>query len=210
MKNTETLSETQQKVLDAIIKLNEAPAEAIAEESKINKLLVFKTVKVLNEKGLIEINKENEPHTFKASDGEGKSKAPIKKVAKIETATKEKDDQLALKLVGRDTSKFKFNGELYGKGRLVLAVIKKYVEDNPKVTFSKLKEVFPDELQPRYKMFEEVNKAKNSTTDRERYFIKNPEDLIKLGDKKVIAVCNQFGADNLPLKHFKSLGFKIK
>ena len=209
MKITETLSETQQKVLDAIVKLNDSSAETIAEETKINKMVVFKAVKFLTEKGLIEINNENDPITYKALEGEVKGKVPVKKATKTEAIEKEKDDQLELKLGGRNTTKFKFNGEEYGKSRLVLAIVKAYVLENQKVTFTKLKEVFPDELQPRYGMFEEVSKAKATSTDRERYFLKS-EELIKLGDKKVIAVCSQFDINNLPLKHFKSLGFKIK
>ena len=49
--------------------------------------------------------------------------------------------------VQKDYSKYIFNGELLGKGRMVLAVIKKYVSDHPDVTYKALKKVFPDSLQ---------------------------------------------------------------
>lgn len=226
MKTTETkkLTETQQTVLDFIEKFG-GSADIISSGTQLNKLLVLKTVKALAEKNLITINAEIDPPVYTFANAEGNTYAHIqtptkavanveenkvsgKKSAKTATAKKVVEDEVTLKTDGRDTSKLKFNGELYGKGRLVLAVVQKYMLDNPKTTFAKLKEVFADELQPRYGMIQEVSKAKKISTDRDRYFLK-PEDLIKVGDKKV-AVCNQFGSHNLPLKYFKTLGFVIK
>ena len=252
MKTTETqkLPETQQKVLDFIHKFSDSNVDYIADGTQLNKLLVFKAVKVLADKKLL-VKSENNPVTYKlpiddakkpntselksikteanadekGTNVSGKKSAKIENTAKVEkeiiagfkTESKKKEtavkgnDEVALpKTGGRDTSKLKFNGELYGKGKLVLAVVKKYMEDNPKTTFAKLKEVFPDTLQPRYGMIEEVNKAKKISADRDRYFLK-PEDLIKVGDKK-IAVTNQIGANNLPpvLKQFRALGYTIK
>ncbi|OFY85378.1 MAG: hypothetical protein A3F72_03685 [Bacteroidetes bacterium RIFCSPLOWO2_12_FULL_35_15] len=226
MKTTETkkLTETQQTVLDFIEKFG-GSADIISTGTQLNKLLVLRTVKALAEKNLITINAEIDPPIYTFANVEGNTyahvKTPTKAVTNVEenkvsgkksakTAITKKvvEDEVALKTEGRDTSKLKFNGELYGKGRLVLAVVQKYMLDNPKTTFTKLKEVFPDELQPRYGMIQEVSKAKKISADRDRYFLK-PEDLIKVGDKKV-AVCNQFGSHNLPLKYFKTLGFVIK
>lgn len=226
MKTTETkkLTETQQTVLDFIEKFS-GSADIISSGTQLNRLLILKTVKALAEKNLITINAEIDPPIYTFANVEGSTYAhattPVKAVANVEEnkvsgkksaktaiAKKVVEDEVALKTDGRDTSKLKFNGELYGKGRLVLAVVKKYMLDNPKTTFTKLKEVFADELQPRYGMIQEVSKAKKISADRDRYFLK-PEDLIKVGDKKV-AVCNQFGSHNLPLKYFKTLGFIIK
>ncbi len=68
---------------------------------------------------------------------------------------------------GRDYSKYSVNGEgRYGKGRMVEAVVKKYVELNPATTVQKLKEVFPERLQG-------SNFIKDSTetiTDMKRYY----------------------------------------
>ncbi len=232
MKTIETkeqLTETQQKVLDHIQKFNGSSAELIANITQLNKLVIYKSVKVLADKGMIKVNSESDPATYEFLKTDKRETNPskdvttetvlkveepnknvlVKKATKTATAKKVEEDEATLpKTSGRDTSKLKFNGELYGKGRLVLAVVKKYVEDNPKTTLTKLKEIFPNELQPRYGVVEEVSKAKKISADRDRFFLK-PEDLIKVGDKK-IAVCNQFGSHNLPLKHFKSLGFVIK
>jgi hypothetical protein len=209
MKTTETqnISATQQKVLDHISKFSDATADLIASATGMNRLLVFKTVKVLSDNGLVKIS-DTKPSTYKIVKGESKTaKAPEKKTTSIKKVA---DDEVALNSGTRDTSKLKFNGELYGKGRLVLAVVKQFMKDNPRTSLTKLKETFPEELQPRYGMIQEVSKAKKLSIDRERFFLK-PEDLIKVGDKKV-AVCNQFGKNNLPevLKHFKTLNYNIK
>lgn len=111
---------------------------------------------------------------------------------------------------GRDNSKLKFNGELYGKGPLVRAVVAQYVVDNPGTTYKKLKEVFPDELLKRFGIFQDEETAKTIANKGNRYFTKD-EQIIKLKDKKVV-VCNQFTLSNIQpfLKVAKSLGYKIK
>lgn len=201
-------TETQQKVLDIVEKFENMTAELISTATGLNKLLVYKTVKVLAENNLIKIS-ETTPPTYEFLKAEIKNeKTDQKKTTKTVNTKKIAEDEVALKSDGRDTSKLKFNGELYGKGRLVLAVVKKYVEDNPRTTITKLKEIFPDELNKRYGCIQTVEKARKISVDRERFFLK-AEDLIKVGDKK-IAVCNQFGSHNLPLKHFRALGFTIK
>lgn len=208
MKTTEALTDKQQQVLDYIVAHPDSTADAIIEGTGTNKLPAYNIFKQLVAKDKIVINHQNTPATFSSIKQEAKIvKSADKKLVK-EEKSKPEDDEAALP-TGRNTGKLKFNGEFYGKGRLVLAVVNKYVQDNPKVTLAKLKEVFPDELQPRYGIVQEVTKAKKMSEDgRDRFFLK-PEELIKVGEKKV-AVCNQFGAHNLPLKHFKALGFVIK
>ena len=112
---------------------------------------------------------------------------------------------------GRNNQKFKFNGNEYGKGPLVREVVREYVAGHPKVTLKQLKEIFPDELLKRFGIFQEESVAKTLSGARDRYFFKE-EQLIKLGDKKVIAVCNQLTSDNIQpfLKAARALGFKIK
>ena len=50
----------------------------------------------------------------------------------------------------RDNSKYKFNGEEYGKGPLDRAVVAKYVDDHPDTTYKQLKEIFSDTLMKRF------------------------------------------------------------
>ena len=216
--------ENTEKVIGNIQKFGPSNADQIFHATGVAKIQIHGIIKTLLEEGKVVAVEGSDPKSYvmakkeaqletpessetttEEKPNEPKEKAPSKKkgINKVEEPEAE-----LLSTTGRNNNKLKFNGELYGKGRLVHAVIKKFIEDNPKVTLTKLSEAFPNELQPRYGMFQEVSKAKKMSEDRDRFFLK-PEDLIKVGDKK-IAVCNQFGSHNLPLKHFKSLGFVIK
>jgi len=119
-------------------------------------------------------------------------------------------EQEEVKSTSRDSSKYKFNGQEYGKGPLVRAVVSQYVADNPKTSYEKLKEVFPDTLLKRFGIFQDVNEAKTIGGKGIRYFMK-PDQVIKLADREVV-VCNQFTLDNIQsfLKVAKGLGYKIK
>ena len=103
----------------------------------------------------------------------------------------------------RDTTKYTFNGETFGKGRLVLAVVKDYVSKNPDTTFDGLKKAFPDEWQAggskssNRAVFVRLIEAENHFKDKghRRHFIKKGE-AIQLSDE-VIAVSNQWGIGNI-------------
>lgn len=107
----------------------------------------------------------------------------------------------------RDYSKYLFNGGIFGKSRLVLAVIKDYVANNPDVTFSELKKIFPDNLQGQ-ETFTTEDQAKRKN-DR-RNFIK-PDELISLPDS-IIAVNTQWGLGNINrfINHCKQLNIDIE
>ncbi|CAN7599397.1 hypothetical protein LJR161_004405 [Variovorax paradoxus] len=48
---------------------------------------------------------------------------------------------------GRDYTQYMFAGATTGKGRLVLALVKRYASDHPTITFDGLRAAFPDSLQ---------------------------------------------------------------
>lgn len=116
--------------------------------------------------------------------------------------------------VGRkfDKTKYELNGKEYAKNRLVLACIKKYVEDRPGLTFSDLEKVFPRKPQGSWGCFDTEDNGQRilAETGHKRHFLK-PDELVELGDGK-IAVCDQWGIDNIGgfLKAARNLGFKIK
>ena len=100
----------------------------------------------------------------------------------------------------RDTTKFKFQGKQYGKGRLVLAVLKNYVEQNKDITFEQLKEAFPNEWQGRSRnssVFAKLSDAESIFAEKgkAKHFIK-PTEVIQLSDEK-IAVSSQWGVKNI-------------
>lgn len=111
-----------------------------------------------------------------------------------------------------DKTQYEFDGRIVGKRRLVLACIKKYAEDHPKLTFSALEKSFPRKLQGHYGCFDTLDKAQRLLDEQGyiRFFLK-PEEIIDLSDQR-IAVCNQWGIGNIVdfVKTARSLGMKIR
>jgi len=127
-----------------------------------------------------------------------------------EPATNEQTEVTKKKSAGRDNSKLTFNGEAYGKGPLVRAVVAQYVKDNPIVTYDELNKIFPDTLLKRFGIFQDEKTAREIAGKGNRYFFKE-EHVIKLKDKNIV-VCNQFTFDNIQpfLKVARRLGYEIE
>ena len=109
----------------------------------------------------------------------------------------------------KDVTKYSFKEHKnLGKGKLVVTVVKDYVESNPDISFDDLVKVFPPELRSVYGVFAKVEEIEEK--HRVRYFMKD-EDVIALSDSKV-AVCNQWGISNIDpfLECCKTLGLEIK
>ena len=114
------------------------------------------------------------------------------------------EDRKSMKLAlnvsdNRDYSKYMFEGKTYGKGKLVLAVVQKYVADNPTVTFEDLQKTFPDMLQGSkgvVRLFDSVSPEDRGENGAiKRYYVNNDE-IIKLNGLKVL-VSDQWGAGNV-------------
>ncbi len=217
MKNTNS---KYTEVIADYIKANPgATLDGIKEGNpKVSHVMVVKALKDLQAENLLTVSDAGE-HTFvskkNATAIEPKADAKDdKKTEKKDAAKKiEEEDLGAPTVTGRDNTKYAFNGQnKLSKGRLVHSVIKKYTESNPKSSLTKIEEVFDSQkIQPRFGVIAEHSAAKKMTKNNvDRYFLK-PEDILKVGDKK-IAVCNQWSADTLKpfLKIAASLGMKIK
>lgn len=109
----------------------------------------------------------------------------------------------------KDYTKYEFEGESYPKNRLVLAVMKKYCEDHPQITFEELKKVFPDETQGSFGVFQTVEFAKKY--DPPRYF-EDSKDVITLKEGKRMVVCSNWAFDTIGdfIDVAKQNGYKIK
>jgi hypothetical protein len=97
---------------------------------------------------------------------------------------------------GKDFSKYIFEGNTYGKSRLVLAVVKKYVEDHHPTTFDKLESAFPSSIQGSLgvvRRIEDVSDKYKGIGGVKRYFV---DDVIYLASGEQVIVCTQFGATN--------------
>ena len=108
------------------------------------------------------------------------------------------DTFFKFKYLSKDYSRFIFNQKEYNKGRLVNAVIKNYVENNPNITFAELKAKFPNKIQnSNFGVFDTIENAINvfQRTGHKRFYIK-PEEEIKLIDE-VIATCTEWNPWNI-------------
>jgi hypothetical protein len=107
----------------------------------------------------------------------------------------------------KDYTKYIFNGQKFGKSRLVLAVFKDYVERNPSITFSQLKAKFPDKLQNRETFTTEIEAKQKK--DR-RNFIE-ADELITLVDE-TIAISTQWGIANINsfIEHCRIMNISIR
>jgi hypothetical protein len=96
-----------------------------------------------------------------------------------------------------DKTKYRFNGSIYGKSRLVHAIVKKYISSNSEITISELDNIFPKELQGNFGVFTTLDKAINiySRYKYKRHFI-NDDEVINVNGID-IAICSQWGIDNI-------------
>lgn len=100
------------------------------------------------------------------------------------------------KPITKDFSKYIFNGETFVKRRLVLAVVRQYVEDYRPATFDELKEAFPDYLQGSLgvvKLIDEVSDKYKGIGGAKRYFV-NENEIIRLPSGEQAIVCTEWGA----------------
>ena len=98
--------------------------------------------------------------------------------------------------VTKDFSKYIFNGETFVKRRLVLAVVRQYVDDYRPATFDELKEAFPDYLQGSLgvvKLIDEVSDKYKGIGGAKRYFV-NENEIIRLPSGERAIVCTEWGA----------------
>ncbi len=112
-----------------------------------------------------------------------------------------------------DKTKYRFKSELLGKSRLVLKVVQQYVEDHPEISYPELKKVFPDKLQgTRLGVFDSSDSAAEifQKSGHKRHFIR-PEELLSLADTSTVAVCSQWGIDNISafVEKARELGYQI-
>lgn len=97
----------------------------------------------------------------------------------------------------KDARKYLFEGKTLGKGRLVLAVVKRYVEMHPATTFAQLEKVFPKTLQGSSGVIATADQANHIYTEsgRRRHFL-NQGDIVELLDGPA-AVSSQWGIGNI-------------
>ncbi|MBE8233521.1 MAG: hypothetical protein HAW67_07260, partial [Endozoicomonadaceae bacterium] len=115
--------------------------------------------------------------------------------------------------MAKDNSKYLFNGERYGKGRLVLAVVSAYINKH-QPTIKELRETFFKDLQGSIGVFyteQELKDRSESSNDKKVRFFTNDEDRLHT-DGEQIFICTEWGKGNIELfvERAITLGFDIK
>lgn len=109
----------------------------------------------------------------------------------------------------RDTTKYIFNDYQFGKSKLVLAVVKKYIESNPEVTYENLLTIFPKSLQGSTGVFSELEATQEKFKDsnHKRHFM---QDVICLKDCEIV-VSTEWGIGNINkfIEKTEELGYQI-
>lgn len=113
----------------------------------------------------------------------------------------------------RDTTKYVFNGKTLGKGKLVLEIVTKYLNQNPNSTYQDLEIKFPSYLQGStgvINKIEFINK-KYANSSKQRHFLKESE-ILTSSDNIEFAVSTEWGILNIPkiLKLAEMENFKIE
>jgi len=186
----------QTKLVEFLTATPNSDRKTIEKGTKIKGALLTNLLKRLEENGLLSVTGEgaDKKYSIKTKSVTETKTEPVNSQEKPEVADSKKKPETKT-TSGRDNRKFTFDGQEYGKGPLVRAVVAAFVKKNPKTTLSILKKVFPDGLLHRYGVFQELKDAKKMSGNRDRYFMK-PEQVIKLKDAS-IAVCNQWTSDNI-------------
>ncbi|MBS4043349.1 MAG: hypothetical protein KGZ59_05990 [Chitinophagaceae bacterium] len=112
--------------------------------------------------------------------------------------------------MAKDYTKYNVEGvgENFSKSGLVKAIVTDFAKKN-KSNYASLLKAFPDELQGKRFVVKKLSEVKEDKKKYEgRYFEKDP---IKLSDKEVVVVCNQWGSDNIQpfIDMAESLGYII-
>lgn len=110
----------------------------------------------------------------------------------------------------KDNTQYEFNGIVYGKGRLVLAVVKMYFSLNPDMTATELTASFNPRLQGALGVIRTLDEAKASCSDYERRFFTKNDEIIHTTTGDCV-VCSQWGKHNIDgfITRSRELGMTI-
>ena len=113
---------------------------------------------------------------------------PLPEIENYQVKVRQKSEEIReARQSSKDLTKYIYNGEIYNKRKLVLAVILDWVEQNQPIDMSTLTSAFPmKRLFVSYQQAKEVAKR-----DRKRHFIEEDE-IISLSNDSQFAISNQW------------------
>lgn len=111
----------------------------------------------------------------------------------------------------KDSQQYLFNGMPYGKGRLVLEVVRKYAADNPSTTADELEIIFDGSIQGSIGVVRKFNELSKFSSDPQNRFFLSQDDIIQTATDEC-AVCNQWSVYNIDkfIDRARELGFTIE
>lgn len=195
------IQETREKILSIIKEKGEISPQEINYQTKIAFVQIYSIVKILEAEKFVEIIQQENTKVYRLFKGDkDKAISMVEKPKKLKTEKKgdeiklKEKKKLPLKTGSRDLTQYKFNGNMYNKGRLAHAIILSYAKEH-KPTLKNALLLFTDDIVPPYGVIKAIKEAKEMSKNRARFFIKD-EEVIKLKDAQ-IAVSNQFTPDRI-------------
>ncbi|MBI5100791.1 MAG: hypothetical protein HZB33_02980 [Nitrospirae bacterium] len=114
-----------------------------------------------------------------------------------------------------DRTKYKVDGSRpYGKGQLVLEIVRKYLEQHPNARFEEVLNAFPDKLQRSGSQFDNdgqcVIKRLRDIVHERRYHMNADDQLLIMGESVVIS--REWNTENIQnlISRARELGFEIE
>lgn len=135
----------------------------------------------------------------------------LKEDSKNKTYGNSELNSQSTKSIGKDGTKFILDGKIYSKNRLVLAVVKKYMEMHPDTTAEQLLSIFDKSLQGSFGTVRILNEVKRKYPDYTRRFFTNDADIITTKTESC-TVCSQWSISNIWnfIARSEQLGIEVK
>ena len=118
--------------------------------------------------------------------------------------------QLTDTVTKRDTTKYRFDGQIYCKRRIAYVCVKKYIEDNHITKYEDVLEIFPDYIQGSLGVIKPAGIAEQYSSSNRRFYFSD-DDIIYFSGQPYV-VCAQWEKKNISriLNIAKGLGYDIE
>ena len=138
---------------------------------------------------------------------------PIPEIEGLQIKIREKSNEKRNSIKNnRDKTKYSFNNDIYGKGKLVLALVKYYINSNPECTYNEIISIFKPEIQGSIGIVNSKSEVdlKYQGKSNKRHFMK--DDQILIIENTEYVVCNGWGIDNIKgvLTVANKLNYKVE
>lgn len=183
---------------EIIIKLQEENRTLLQQLMHYKEVIERERTRYRNEKDNNRINPEQKEDLIKMMD-ERERNLMVHRYAELK------------RMAMRNTDRYEFEGKIYKKSNLPLAVIKSFIKNNPNITSSELLKAFPRELQGSLGTVRPLERVKEIYRDPNLRFYLEEDNLIKVADE-VFVVSSQWTSRNIDafINKANELGYKVE